>query len=319
MPFVVQRRGSTIEARHAFSAVCVDGAGNVRDQVGEDLRTTWRSAAKPFQLEVSLRLLPREGVEALDGPSLALGTASHHAEPDHLAGVQQLLERWGCVERDLRCGAHDPVNLDAQRALILSGREATLLHNNCSGKHAFMVAACRAQGWSADYLDSEHPLQLQILQNVELRSGVQGVGRVVDGCGVPCFVLPLTGMARAWAQVAEAASTGEGLLGRIGRALLDYPWYASGTGAVDGELVYRTGGAVMAKVGAEALLCLGLPTLGLGAAIKVHSGSSLAREVAVRWVLRRWRDLGWPDSGLPLDEELRNCVGTQCGLLSVES
>jgi L-asparaginase II len=318
MPFVVQLRGSTVEARHAFSAVCVDAAGEVQDRVGEDLRTTWRSAAKPFQLEVSLGVLPRDAVDTLEGPSLALGTASHHAEPGHVGGVQRILERWGCAESDLRCGAHEPLNPAAVRALILEGREASSIHNNCSGKHAFMAAACRAQGWPSDYRDSDHPLQLRILRNVQRRSGVEAVDRVIDGCGVPCFVLPLTGMARAWAQVAEAAAAGGSLLGRIGRALVEHPWYASGTGAVDGELVRRTGGAVMAKVGAEGLLCLGLPSRGLGAAIKVHSGSPLAREIAVRWVLQRWRDLGWPDSALPVDEEVRNCVGTLCGSVSVE-
>jgi hypothetical protein len=41
--------------------------------------------------------------------------------------------------------------------------------------------------------------------------------------------------ARHAAQVAEAAAAGGSLLGRIGRALVEHPWYASGTGAVDGD------------------------------------------------------------------------------------
>ena len=319
MSVVVQRRGGCVEARHPFSAVCMDARGQVLDVVGEDGVTTWRSAAKPFQLEVSLGLLPAEVVAALDGPALALGTASHHGEADHVDGVLRLLSRLGGTEADLRCGVHDPVNAEAHRALIRSARESSSVHNNCSGKHAFMLAASRAQGWPLDYRPFDHPLQRMILGQVRIRTGVADVERVVDGCGVPCFVLPLSGMARAWAQVAEASVEAQTLLGRVGRALREHPWFASGSGAVDGELVRRTSGTVMAKVGAEGLLCLGLPSRGLGAAIKVHSGSPLAREVAVRWVLRRWRDFGWPEAGLPLAQEVMNCAGAVVGTVSVEA
>ncbi len=285
---VAQLRGGRFEAEHPISAVLTDASGRVLEAVGPELTTTWRSAAKPFQLEVSLGLLPPATRDALGERELALGAASHSAEPAHLERVAAILRQVGCDEGGLYCGAHLPLHAPAAHALLRAGEAASPRHNNCSGKHAFMAGASRAQGWSEDYRGLFHPLQQRIRARVaELAGAVPEA--VVDGCGVPCWVLPLSGMARAWAGLASAMAAGESTgLGRIGWAMQRNPWFVSGTDRADGALMAAAKAPLLCKVGAEGLMCGALPGDGVGFAVKVHSGHGEVRDLAAAAVLDRW-------------------------------
>ena len=133
------RRGGLVETIHPVSAVVV-GGGRVRWSVGEDLASFWRSASKPFQLWNSVEQLPAGTVASLDDRQLAVGAASHNGEPGHVELVQALLARFGLDEGGLQCGAHLPSHEPAARAVA----HARSIHNNCSGKHTFMLEIGRA-------------------------------------------------------------------------------------------------------------------------------------------------------------------------------
>ena len=207
MPEILQTRGGyhgklaeVVEARHPWSAVAVVD-GQVSWQVGPDLDTTWRSAAKPLQLAVCLELLGRPN---LSPEELAIGAASHSGEPLHLRWVREVLARFDVAEADLRCGTHPPVHEPSAHAILRSDGEFGPIHNNCSGKHAFMLAAAARQRWDLDYRAPDHPLQVRIAEQVRQWCG-DPLRLAVDGCGVPTFCLPLTAIARGWAAVAEGA------------------------------------------------------------------------------------------------------------------
>lgn len=313
-PWVVeQRRGTAVEARHRVHACATGPDGQVLWQVGRDLQGTFRSAAKPFQLEAVLALLPPALRAGLTDVDLALGAASHHGEPGHLVELARLLAQLGCQRSQLYCGAHEPSSHEAARALWARGEAPDVLHNNCAGKHAFMAAACTAQGYDADYRPRDHPLQQAVAQRVEARTQAP-VESVVDGCGVPCFVLPLSAMARSYAQIAKAVGTRDGSdLSRIGSALRDHPFLMSGSQAYDGFLNREAG--LVAKVGALGLLCVALPELEIGIAIKVESGSELARPVAVHALLSHFHPglvPVLPDGYVAV----RNVVGARVGELA---
>ncbi len=317
MTFLVveQRRGFAVEGVHDVDGVACDAEGRVVASVGDDPTTTFRSAAKPFQLETSLSGLAVDQRAALTAQDLAIGAASHHGEPDHVLQVQGLLRKLGCQAGDLLCGAHEPSHAPSAHALYATGALPSVLHNNCSGKHAFMAAAARGQGFAPDYLAQDHPLQRQIYARVDERSGRAVRGAVVDGCGLPCFVLPLSGMARAWAQLAVAmgprATGQDGSLGRIGLAMRDHPFLISGTDAFDGWLTSTA--PLLAKVGAQGLLCAALPELGVGVAIKIRSGADAVRPVAVWALLSSWFGATCPE---PLPERFQvvtNAAGRAVG------
>lgn len=304
---VEERRGRVVEATHPVSAVLVDAEGRVVEQVGEDLVTTWRSGAKPFQLEVSAAQVQAP----LQPWDLAIGTSSHSAQPVHVARVVDLLARLGCEEEHLLCGAHRPIHGPSADALLRESRPARALHNNCSGKHAFMAGACRRQGWPADYRDLDHPLQRRIQASVDRHTGC-ATHAVIDGCGVPCFVLPLSGMARAYARLA-AAPPAAGLLGQIADAMAAHPHLVSGDGRDD--LAAATGATrpTLFKVGAMGLMCAALREEGLGLAVKVHSGGGDARAIALASVLGRWRPGLLPAAAMAPWAVVHNAAGRVVG------
>lgn len=309
---IEQRRGDQAECTHPVAAVLCRSDGSEVARIGPPTVTTWRSGAKPLQLEGSLSLLGAEVVASLEDADLAVGAASHSGEPAHVERVRGLLARLGGVEADLLCGAHWPVHEPSARELVRGGLEPAPIHNNCSGKHTFMVAALRAGGHAPDYRDPDHPVQRRIRDVVVARTG--GVqGWVVDGCGVPCFVAELAAMARAFACLAAATQGRDGLLGRIGAAMLAHPELVSGTGRHDLEVVRGATEPVISKVGAEGLACMAFPARGLGLVLKVQSGAEAARGPAVRAVLDAWLPGVLGAGALEESQTLRNVVGRVVG------
>lgn len=278
-PAVVQRRGGLVETEHPFALRYWEDGG-VRLAVGDDVASFWRSASKPFQLANSLAQLAPEVVAALSDRELALGTASHSGEPEHVDVVEALLARFGLSAERLQCGAHLPMHEATARATA----EARVVHNNCSGKHTFMLAACLARGWDPDYRPLAHPLQAanhQLLD--ELAAVHHGTG--VDGCSIPTFHGPLSGQARAWGALAHAMADDAGPLARVGWAMHRQPWFMSGTGRLDEAVVRQASEPLAVKIGAEGLFCVALPRRRAALAVKVLTGNTDALAVAVRWAL----------------------------------
>lgn len=284
MPLHVhQLRGELPETVHPVSAVLSDGE-SVRWTVGDDVACFWRSGCKPMQLTTSLEQLPAELVASLADEDLAVGTASHSGEPVHVARVVALLDRFGLGPDALKCGAHWPMHEASAHALVRVGQPSSTLHNNCSGKHAFMAAAARARGWDPDYLPLAHPLQRQNLERIRDWCGTDA-GTAVDGCGVPCFHLPISGMARGFARLAHFMADHDPIAGRIGWAMQRAPYLVSGEGRLDLLVTQAAREPVACKFGAEGLFAVALPTRRLGLVVKTHTGNGDALAVAVRAVL----------------------------------
>lgn len=321
-PRVVQTRGAVRETEHPF-VVAVADAGRDAALAGEDRVTPFRSAAKPFQLTTSLGLL---GDPALPDDELAIGAASHNGEPRHVALARRVLARFDAPESGLRCGGHPPSHAPSAEALIRAAVPITDIHNNCSGKHAFMLAAARKRGWDADYRPPSHPLQLE---NGALLAALAGhtPELATDGCGVPTFCLPITAIARAWSHLAVAmagGSSGQGdavsaRLGLVGNAMARHPELTSGEGRLDLSLALATREAYVGKIGAQGVFCIALPERGRGLAVKVTSGSSEALGAAVAWALATFAEGAFspPEDWPPT--QVRNVVGDLVGDYHVEA
>ena len=76
-----------------------------------------------------------------------LSRSTDGGEPEHVAIAEAMLEDIGLEEGDLACGPHDPLSSRGMRLLRESGARLTRLHNNCSGKHAAMLARAHTAGW----------------------------------------------------------------------------------------------------------------------------------------------------------------------------
>jgi L-asparaginase II len=307
---VVATRGQEIESRHQVHAVVVgDGDERIAQSGDPELVSSWRSCAKPFQV---MPLLEAGGFDQLQwgDDELALSCASHGGEPEHVAVAQRMLEDLGLEEGDLACGPHDPLSSRGMKLLRESGARLSRLHNNCSGKHAAMLARAQTAGWpSYGYERREHPVQRCCLQAVATWAGVpeEKIGQAVDGCGVVAFALPLEAMARAWARLGRAVRAGDEIPTRIVHAMRTHPFLIGGTDRFDSVLIEETEGRVVAKIGAEGVHSVAVPDLGIGFAVKVDDGAQRAQFPAV---LRILQEFGVLPSTVPvrLEEFLRRPV-----------
>jgi L-asparaginase II len=242
-------------------AVAVEGGAVVAAAGDPELVTHFRSSAKPLQALPLVRARP----DVADD-ELALASASHAGAEEQVAVVRRLLERSGSTEDDLECGPQE-------------GRPPRRIYHNCSGKHAGMLATCRARGWPIEgYRLAGHPLQNEILHEIMEAAETEDIATAVDGCGVVCFALPLERVAFMFGGLARR-SGGE----RVVAAMQAYPRLVGGAGQVDTDLMEALPGWI-AKGGAEGLLAAAGPD-GTGIALKTADGSFRALRVALPLVL----------------------------------
>jgi L-asparaginase II len=249
-PIVVEvRRGGVVEARHRVHAVAVEGGAVVEEAGDPALVAFMRSSSKPLQA------IPAARARAdLDDRDLAIASASHLADDDQLGAVQALLAKAPAQEHELECGAE--------------GHPPSRLKHNCSGKHAAMLALCRARGWRSEgYRLEGHRVQREMLAiHAEAAEVAEDeIPTAVDGCGVVTFALPLERMAYAFSRLA-------GLEGgdRVAAGMLAHPDLIRGPKASDTVLMKSVPGWI-AKGGAEGLLCTAGD--GLGIALKAEDGN----------------------------------------------
>jgi len=283
---VAVRRGGTVESRHRVHAVAVQD-GTVVAEAGDcGLHTFMRSAAKPLQALPLTRALPELAEE-----ELAIACASHLARPEQLAAVRSLLARAPAGEDELECGEE--------------GHPPARVKHNCSGKHAGMLALCRAHGWdSRGYRLPDHPCQRAMHGEVASASDLdpEELATGIDGCGVVAFALPLERMALAFGRL-ERLDGGD----RVASAMRAHPALIRGPASVDTTLMRAHEGWI-AKGGAEGVMCAAGPR-GLGIALKVEDGESRAVGAATAVFLRR---LGYPVEKLdsvPVENSRGEVVG----------
>jgi L-asparaginase II len=273
-------RGAIPESRHRVQAAVSDPTGRLEAGTEQpEFLTTFRSAAKPFQL---LPLVERGHAEhwRWSDPQLAVMSASHTGSRAHVELVSGILERLGLGERHLACGFHEPADPDSLAHVRAHPEDRSPLYNNCSGKHAGMLCLALSEGWPVEgYERQDHPLQQLMRRTVAELCGVSpgSLTVAVDGCGVSVFGLPLAAMARAYARLAAAAPGGdarERALSRIRGAMCAFPRMVAGEGRFSTVLMESTRGRLVAKGGAEGLECVGVPARGLGLALKCEDGQA---------------------------------------------
>lgn len=283
-------RGGVEEAIHLGHLAAVNPDGRMRASAGDPDRLTYfRSCAKPFQAMAALRT----GIVSrfhLQPEHIAIMAASHNGEPRHVEAVRDLLEHAGIPERALQCGAHWPYYEPAATVARRIMEQPLQIFNNCSGKHAGMLAAARALGAPLEtYLDPSHPVQQRIAEVIAEFTATPAADTRwgVDGCSAPNPAVPLGAMARSFAAL--VISTDE-----VARATVDamtaHPFLIGGTDRFDTRLMEVTKGRLLAKGGAAGAHCTADRRSGGGLAIKLDSGDGTWTAVAVMAALER---LGW--------------------------
>lgn len=288
-------RSGLVESLQRGAVAVVREDGRLLASAGDPSVEVWlRSSAKPFQLTPFVA----DGGERAFGlgtRELAVAAASHSAEPFHVKAVEGMLAKGGFSVVDLRCGAHPPMREATAREMDRKGIAATPIHNNCSGKHAAMLLACRLRGEDpASYDARGHPHQRRILSFLARTVGrdPESIPLGVDGCSVPLFRLPLHELALAYARLLgkrrpEWTKEEDAARRKVAAAMTAAPEMVAGTGRFTTRVMRAFGGALVAKEGAEAVYAMAAsPRLAaayggvVGIALKLEDGGERGRDVA---------------------------------------
>lgn len=282
-PLVDVVRGDVVESVHRVAACACDDRGTILLAAGTiDEPVFLRSTAKPFIAAAVIAAGARERF-GLTAEEIAVMAASHAGERFHVASVRSILQKIGLPESALQCGVHPPYDDDAARALREAGEEPTAVHNNCSGKHAGILALSSIMGADpSGYLRPDHPAQRAILAFCARVTGDDPLRWpvAVDGCGIPVFATSLrraaTGFAR-WASLRGLSDRDAAALAAVRDAMVAHPEYVAGTKEFDTALMRVGRGAIACKAGAEGVHGVAAIERGLGYASKVVDGASRGR------------------------------------------
>ncbi len=321
-PILVETtRGGVVESRHRGSLVVVDTKGLIRLSLGDVYAPVFpRSAMKALQAVASFETGAIEKFN-LSNKEIAIACASHTGEPEHIATSESILAKAGLSGKDLECGSHWPSYEAAAYELARSGGNPCALHNNCSGKHASMLASAVCQGiGTAGYIQPKHDIQqrvksvLESFCDISLKHAPMGI----DGCSVPNWAIPLERLAYGFARF----GTGEGceperarLCQRIRSAVAEFPFMVAGTERFCTRIMQQLGEAAFVKTGAEGVFCASLPQLGLGIALKIDDGASRASEVVLAHLLHKLGVVDANEFNLELTPAILNRNHLKTGVL----
>lgn len=302
-PLVEVKRGSITESRHRGHIVACDCDGQIVAQLGAPHTITFlRSSSKPHQ---AIPLVATGAADRFDftEKEVAISCASHNGEQIHLETVARMLKKIGLDESALKCGAHEPYSAEAARALRERSEQPTQLHNNCSGKHAGMLAlALHLDAPTDTYDQPANPVQLNIVRRISQFSGVavEDIAVGIDGCGVPTFGVTVRAMALMYARLVapprDIDNETRQACRRIVSAMSNYPEMIGGRAErLDTVIMQAARGQVISKVGAEGVYTAGvLPCeewpRGLGLAFKIEDGEDRRARPTV--VIESLRQLG---------------------------
>ena len=275
-------RGGIVESRHTGAFCVVDAAGRVLKSAGDIEAPVFpRSAIKAFQCVPIIETGAADHF-GFSEEDLALACSSHNGEAEHVRVARSMLNKANNSEEHYECGAHWPIEIEAHHEAVRTSNAALQVHNNCSGKHAGMLALSRHLGADPkDYVKIDHPVQQTIAGAIARYCDVD-IAKLawgIDGCSVPTWAFPLRNMALGFARLTQ---TPAGI--RITTAVRNHPFMVAGTGRFDTKLMQAVPRAFI-KAGAEGVFCGCIPHAGLGIAIKCVDGAGRAAEIAMACVL----------------------------------
>lgn len=292
-------RNGLVEQEHYGFLVRVSIDGKVF-KLGDDKNYPFylRSCAKPLQAALLIDF-ELDKFYNMSLEEVAICCASHAGEPCHVNIVQNFLNKVGVSSDLLKCGLHKPLSKIEQNKLIISGEKETVLQNNCSGKHAMMLAICKKIGtneWDINDYDSlNHPLQVAIKNKIyDLCEIRQNYPITKDGCGVPIYSMPLENMVKGYLNLFLNEK-----YSKIRDAFVKYPYLIGGEDRLD-TAIMKVNENLIAKVGAGGLcIVINLKTKE-GLIIKIMDCDIKARTISLVNILKQ---LGWLDDKM-LDNEL---------------
>ena len=279
-------RGDFIESNHVVFAVAVNENGEIFYSTGDpDYFTCVRSALKPFQAAAAIKAGAIEAADFSDN-HIALMCASHKGEEEHIKTALQMLERLDLRVDDYECGAHYPSDKMTRWSMIKERKNAIALHNNCSGKHAGMLALAKhLNNGTKNYTKKNHPVQKTIFSLLHQYTGLDEIPTSIDGCSAPTPFMTLTNIARLFQKL---GSNQYPELEKAYQAMVKYPFLVSGSETFDTLFIEAMEGRGITKIGGESIRGITIKKVNggsIGIALKVLDGNFRALSPATMKLL----------------------------------
>lgn len=283
-------RNGLVEQEH-FGIVLHLTKDKILKRIGEDNNYKFyqRSCMKPLQMAEHIdNELHKKFNFSLE--EIALASASHTGSLKHQEVVRNILRKIGLNESNLLCGKQIPLSKQEQDRLLIEDQQEMPIHNNCSGKHAAMLALCVFNGWSIDnYLDDYHPLNQVVIKKVADLCNVSPDECIKskDGCGLPTIATTLQelGFGVLNLFLNEKYSI-------IKNAFLENPYLIGGYERLDSEIIAASDKKLIAKVGAGGLCVVVNLKKEEAIVVKIADANMKARSLVVIETLRqlKWLD-----------------------------
>ena len=275
-------RGDITESIHVAFAVVVDENNKIIFSAGDSqFITCIRSSLKPFQAAAVVKSGAIESA-GFNDKELALMCASHKGENSHVETVISMLQKLGMRIEDFECGAHFPSDKITRYSMLKEGKVATSIHNNCSGKHAGMLALAKhLEVATKGYTEKNHPVQRAIKDYIYSITGQKDIPMEIDGCSVPTYFMSLQTIASMF-QVLAMEEKPE--IKRVFQAMVSYPNMIGGTNHFDSMFISALRGRGVTKVGGESIRGIALKTKKygpIGISMKILDGSFRSMPIAV--------------------------------------
>jgi len=271
---VIYNRDGLIEREHFGYVIRCDKL-HLTEKIGDDKNYPFylRSCAKPLQASLLIDYELDKKFDLSDA-EIAICMASHAGEKVHIDTVKSLLNKFEISAKKIKCGVHEPISKTAQDELLKNGENATVLHNNCSGKHAMMLGLCKLNDWDMDNYDNpNHPLQQEIKKKIYSLCEIKNEYPVTkDGCGVPIFSMPLINMVKGYLNLFCDPK-----YLRLKNAFLNNPYIIGGENRTDTKIIENSSGLI-AKVGAGGLCIVVNTELEEAFVVKICDTDMTARE-----------------------------------------
>lgn len=242
-------RDGLIEQEHFGFLVKINSDKSVI-KIGDDNNYPFylRSCAKPLQASLIIDFGIDEFYSMTD-EEIAICCASHAGESCHEKVVKDFLAKIGIEDSFMKCGLHKPISKTEQNKLLISGQKESIYQNNCSGKHAMMLAICLKMGWDLDTYDEiNHPIQVAIKNKIyELCNIKVNYPVTKDGCGVPIYAMPLENMLQGYLKLFSDTKYSKNK-----NAIVQNPYLLGGEDRLD-TAIMTVNPKLIAKVGAGGL------------------------------------------------------------------
>ena len=272
-------RAGVVESAHLGYLVALNSDGSIAFSKGDLKAAVYpRSCVKSVQASAMVR----NGLK-LEPRLLALVASSHSGSSEHQTGVIEILNSAGLTENNLQNMLDKPLGELERREW--GDKAPTRLAMNCSGKHAGMLATCVINNWSTeDYLNPEHPLQIEIKKELIRLSEESVLKTTADGCGAPLFLMTMMGLARTARNITISDDP-------VHQSVVDAcranPFMVAGKDRATTKFMESTPGLFI-KDGAEGVGFSSMPD-GRAVVFKIGDGSNRAYGVILQGA---WRQLG---------------------------